>query len=119
MKNYTFAIMLLVSTVFAKQAYSQETDSLKQVRIKYIGKDLAITDQKAQQVVLILDQYKENAKIAIGDKSLTPEELTVKMDQLIDEKNMKLKKILTEEQSNKLIPTTERNRTEAPVVGRP
>ncbi len=119
MKKLTSAILIIAAALFIQKAHGQQADSLKQARIKYMSKDLAVTETKAQQIVFILDEYKENAKLVINDKSLNRDALRVKLDVLIDEKNMKLKKILTEEQSNKLIPTTERRGNETSAVTKP
>ena len=119
MKKLTITLLISTAAFFSQKAHAQQADSLKQVRVNWLSKELSITQEKAQQVASIMDQYKENAKIAIDDKSLTQETLRAKMDLLIDEKNTKLKKILTEEQSSKIIPTTERRRNERPSVAKP
>jgi hypothetical protein len=110
MIKYIFTLLIITAALCTKPAQAQQTDSLKEARTSWLSKELAVTKAKALQVASILDQYKENAKIAIDDKSLTPETLRAKLDQLIDEKNTKLKQLLTAEQSNKIIPTTERKR---------
>ncbi|WP_276359155.1 hypothetical protein [Daejeonella sp. H1SJ63] len=108
----SYLISFILTILFNAHAYSQQADSLKQAHIKYISKSLAVPEGIAQQVAFILDQYKEKAKASINDKSLTGDSLRVKLDQLIDDKNSKLKKILTEQQLQKIVPTTERRKNE-------
>ena len=99
-----FCIVLLAST-----AYGQKTDSLKtQQQAKYLAKELATTEKTAQQVALIMDDYKTAANLLVNDKTITQQQLKEKFDILIDEKNSKLEKILTEPQLQKMIPNTER-----------
>ena len=109
MKKF-YLISFILAILFNAHAYSQQADSLKQAYIKHISKSLTVPEGIAQQVVLILDQYKGKAKASINDKTLTGDSLRVKLDQLIDEKNSSLEKILTEEQLKKIIPTTERRK---------
>jgi hypothetical protein len=110
MKKLSLTLLIITGALFYQKAQAQQTDSLKQVRVNWLSKELSITKEKAQQISLIMDQYKASANLAINDKSLNEETLRTKINQLIDEKNTKLKQLLTEEQSNKLIPTTERKR---------
>ncbi len=109
----SYLISFILAILFTAHAFSQQADSLKQAHIKYISKDLAISESIAQQVVSILDQYKQEAKAAVNNKSLKDDERKVKLDQLIGDKNSKLKKILTELQLQKIVPTTERRKNEA------
>ena len=55
-----------------------------------------------------MDEYKSAAKKIIDDSSLNEGTKKIKFDALIDDKNKKLGQILTEQQLNKIIPTTER-----------
>lgn len=55
-----------------------------------------------------MDDYKAAANLLVNDKNLTQEELRTKFNILIDEKNSKLEKILTEPQLQKMIPSSER-----------
>lgn len=110
MKRFSLAFLVIAATLFGTHAYSQQADSLKQARIKYISKDLTVTDSTAEKVIVILDQYKEAAKQLINDKNLTEDIRRVKFDMLIDEKNNKLQKILTEQQLQKMVPSSERRK---------
>ena len=87
---------------------AQQADSLKQAHINYLSKSLSVSQSKAQQVVSILGEYKDNAKKVISNKNLTQDALRVKLNRLIDDKNSSLEKILTEQQLQKIVPSTEK-----------
>lgn len=107
MKKFYLLSLVILITLLTNHAYSQQTDSLKQAHIKYISKNLAISESIAQQVVSILDQYKQEAKAAVNNKSLKDDERKLKLDQLIGDKNSNLQKILTEQQLQKIVPSAE------------
>ena len=101
--------IIFCSVLLANTAYGQKTDSVKtQEYTKYLAKELASTEKTAQQVATIMDDYKAAANILVNDKTVTQEELRTKFTVLIDEKNSKLEKILTEPQLQKMIPSSER-----------
>ena len=106
--RYQLLFLILIGSMWSVNTHAQQADSLKQVHINYLSKTLSVSQSKAQQVVSILDQYKQEAKAAVNNKSLKDDERKVKLDQLIDEKNSKLKKILTEQQLQKIVPSTEK-----------
>ena len=116
MKKLSLTFLSILTILLCNNAYSQQADSLKQAKIKYISKDLSVTDSKAEEVVLIMDQYKADAKKLINDKNLTEDARRMKFDGLIDEKNSKLKKVLTEQQLEKMVPTTERHQNKTSTV---
>ncbi|MGB4776060.1 MAG: hypothetical protein WBP45_12855 [Daejeonella sp.] len=122
MKRFSITSLVIAAfalSLFTKQAYGQQADSLKRANLNYLRQTLSVTEQKAEQVQVILNQYKENAKLLISDKNLTEDTRRAKFEQLVDDKNSRLKKILTEEQSNKLIPTTERSGNKEPLISKP
>lgn len=94
--------------LFSMQVYPQQPDSLKKAQVKYLSKDLSLSESSATQVVTIMDTYKESAKKVISNKALTPADKKVRLDKLIDEKNKQLSTLLTEQQFNKVVPTSER-----------
>ena len=107
MKNIiitSLVIMLSITLAFA------QTDSLKSQQNSYLSKQLNITDALATQVEGIMAAYKTNAGKLAENKKLDPTEMRAKIDALIEEKNSKLKKILTEEQLNKFLPTSEKKK---------
>lgn len=114
MKRLPFRLLLIALAFSGANVYAQQVDSLKQSQIRYIKQELEITDKNAQEVLSIMDQYKESAKQLINDKGLTEEGKRIKFAQLIDNKNAKLKKILTEQQLEKMVPASERH-NDAPV----
>jgi hypothetical protein len=110
MKKLSCTLLIISATLLGNLAYCQKADSEKQAQIEYIAKDLSISNEKAGQVVLILDQYKAKAKSIINDKALPEAERRVKFDLAIDEKNISLTKLLTLQQLQKIIPSTEKRK---------
>src|SRR6476469_5000274 len=108
--KYTFTFLFIMSLIYGNKILAQETDSLKKEHIKYLSKDLSLTEATATQVVLIMNRYKENAKKIINNTKLSPEERKSGFDNLIEEKNKQLLKLLNDEQFKKLVPTTERSK---------
>lgn len=103
--------LLPVAILFACcNLYAQEPDSLKQAHVKYLTKELSVTDAKARQVAAIMDDYKTKAKILEADTRLNQDKLRIKFDALIADKNTKLEKLLTEEQLQKIVPISERTK---------
>ncbi|MFC5283645.1 hypothetical protein [Pedobacter alpinus] len=103
-------IILSMAIVFIATFAQAQTDSLKNKQNSYLSKQLNITDSLAKQVESIMATYKTDAGKLMDSKKLDPTEMRAKMDALIVEKNLKLKKILTAEQLNKLLPTTEKKK---------
>ena len=92
--RYRLIILILIGSMWSANVNAQQTDSLKQIHINYLSKTISVSQSKAQQVVSILDEYKENAKKVISDNSLTEDTRRVKLSQLIDEKTAVWKKYL-------------------------
>lgn len=107
MRKIIILMLALVLTCFFAQA---QTDSLKNKQTSYLSKQLNITNALAIEVESIMASYKTSANKIIDNKKLDPEEIRTKIDILIEEKNIKLKKILTQEQLDKLLPTTEKRK---------
>ncbi|WP_419801434.1 hypothetical protein [Mucilaginibacter sp.] len=109
-KNFTYSFILVIAFLFSAQVYSQQLDSSKKAQVKYLSKDLSLSETSAAQVVTIMDKYKQSAKIVISDKALTPEDKKARLDKLIEEKNKQLFPLLSEQQFNKIVPTSERSK---------
>ena len=56
MRRYSLILVFIFTAAFCSTAYSQDSDSLKTARVKYISKDLSINTDKAQEVILIMDE---------------------------------------------------------------
>jgi hypothetical protein len=107
-KIYLFALFLILS--ISNRASAQEADSVKQHRITYLRKELGVPQAKATEVAQIIDNYKLKAKALSNNTSLTEEDKRFKFQELIDAKNASLTKILTEQQLQKIVPSTERKK---------
>jgi hypothetical protein len=103
--------ILFVSVfLFASNAKAQQTDSLRQAKVKYLSSDLGVTEEKAKEVILIMESYKANLRQIIDDSALSEDQKKQKFSQILDEKNAKYKKILTTEQLKKIVPASELNK---------
>lgn len=107
MKKIIYPLLVISITLLTVQAYSQQTDSLKKTQVNYLSKELAVPEATAAKVAAIMNTYKENAKKVI-DKKLGTLEAQAQLNQLIEEKNKQLALLLTEQQLNKIVPTSER-----------
>lgn len=105
MKQIT--IIALAGFLITGVAFAQEADSLNKIKIEHYSKMLGVTEKKSKDIVLIMDQYKESAKQIINNAALSQDEKKIKFTLLIDDKNSKLKKILTASQLEKVIPPSE------------
>jgi len=111
-KTHVLLVSILIANIFINQAYCQDSDSVKQAKVKYISKDLAINETQAEKVVTIMDGYKLKAKAVLEDKNLKDSEKRLKLDLLIDKKNADLKVLLNEQQLQRFVPTTEKRTTD-------
>ncbi len=98
----TVAILLGVSLAQA------QTESSSTTQKTYLSKQLNITDSLSTNVESIMATYKADTGKVMESKKLNPQEMRLKIDALIEEKNVKLKKILNEEQLDKLLPTSKK-----------
>jgi hypothetical protein len=115
MKTYLLLIsLLLISFLSINGSYAQkqQQDSLNQKRITFYSKVLAAGQDTAARVVAIMDTYKEGVKKVVADATLSEANRRVGIDALIAEKNKKLARLLTPAQLDKIIPTTERKKTQ-------
>jgi hypothetical protein len=111
-KIFLVPVIIICNVFFANTAFGQKNDSLKTVQqTEYIAKELTINKVTAQQVATIMDDYKTAANLLVNDKTITQQQLKEKFETLIDQKNIKLEKILTELQLQKIIPPSERKNT--------
>lgn len=106
MKNYSITLIVL-SILFSLNSHAQEPDSTKQTKIKYLSKDLGLNLTTSEKVVAVMDSYKNDAKTIFNDPQMKDAEKRLKIDQLISKKNESLKQMLTKEQFNKFVPTSE------------
>lgn len=105
MKKFTttvFAVMLTATFAPAQ--------TIKNDQIKYLSKQINVSDSLASIVESIMATYKVSVSKIMESKNLNPDEMRIKIDALIEERKFKLKKILTEEQLDKLLPTTEKKK---------
>lgn len=107
------SIILFASIAFASTtAIAQKTDTLLKTNNNYISKDVALDKDKATQVITVMDNYKQQVKTLTADDKLSDAEKRAKFNLLVDEKNANLKKIVSDKQFEKLVPTTERQSTD-------
>jgi archaellum component FlaF (FlaF/FlaG flagellin family) len=105
----SFLKVIILGILFtAANAKAQNVDSIKQKRTQWVSQKLHVDEIKAGQVAVINDNYKQSVKNVISDGGLSEKQKRSKIDVLIAEKNRQLNAILTREQLNKIVPTSER-----------
>lgn len=107
--KYPILVLIFIGCIWSANLNAQQADSLKLAHIDYLGKTLSVSQSKAKAVFSILDDYKVSAMKVISDASLTENTRREKLNQLIDDRNSKLKKELTEQQLQKIVPSHERH----------
>ena len=110
MKKTIFITLLAIIIIGLNQnsfAQSKEDTHRRDQRNHY-RKTLLIDSNKAELVLKIQTDYKKAISTLDTDSSLTDAGRRAKIELLINEKNIRLKRILTPLQQSKLIPTTER-----------
>lgn len=104
-------MLLFFLTALNQKLSAQEKNEInrsKEQRI-YYSKNLLIDSAKAEQVLAIQGSYKKGVSLVIADSSLSETGRHAKIQLLIRDKNRKLRSLLTPEQQQKIIPTTERD----------
>ena len=100
-------VLLLSSSVSAQQA-----PRVQQSPVQAISKKAEINEEKAKEVAAVQDTYKAGLKAVMASNELNDEAKRQKIDELITEKNQKLSQILSSEELNKLLPASERIKTD-------
>ena len=119
MKRFLTILALITLTVTV--SYSQQRpDSLRKAQQRnpendkqkmqaFYKRSLKVDSAKAEQVSKIMESYKAGMNALQADPSLTYEARRTRIKALMEEKNKKLKAILTPEQQVRIIPGTERD----------
>ncbi|TKC60289.1 hypothetical protein FBD94_15400 [Pedobacter hiemivivus] len=116
MKKLQIYFLFLLLTGIAFNSYGQQGGEKKESvdvqrqkqQRNYYRKTLQLDSLKAQQVAEIQDSYKAALKLVVSDTGLNIVAKRARISTLIDSKNLKLQKVLSPEQLDKVIPTTER-----------
>ncbi|RKR84181.1 hypothetical protein BDD43_4408 [Mucilaginibacter gracilis] len=112
-KIFTILSLILLISV---RGYSQQIDTTKHKEsdhhrmTRFISQRLNLDSVKAAQIVAIQDSYKAGMKQVISNGSLTETQKHRAIDSLVIKKNNSLSAILTPEQQEKIIPSTERQK---------
>lgn len=91
-----------------KQSVLSELQRQKQQQQNYYRKTLQVDSVKAKEVSAVQDAYKSALKVVIADTSLNEAARRVRIGELMEIKNRKLRSMLSPAQQEKIIPTTER-----------
>lgn len=108
------ALAFLVGTATA-QGQEKETkkkplvDPKRDTQVQFYRHSLGVDSVKAGQVSRIQSEYKSGLSVLMKDTSLTDQGRRAKVMELMEAKNIKLRKILSPAQQEKIIPTTERS----------
>ncbi|MDT3403603.1 hypothetical protein [Mucilaginibacter terrae] len=108
-------LLLIIQTSYSQQKDLQQLqkqqlrqDSARGKQRMYYRQSLHIDSAKAQQVAQVQDEYKAGLNALMAETGLSQEQRKQRVKALMQEKNRKLKTMLTPEQQAKIIPTTER-----------
>lgn len=85
----------------------ESRDSTRRVHVQFISDSLFVDNDKAEQVLIIVDKYKAALNKINEEKKLSNDQLSNMINILIEEKNRGLKLILDEKQLQKFLPTSE------------
>ncbi|MDT3403738.1 hypothetical protein [Mucilaginibacter terrae] len=123
MKKLFIIVLPLLLMITVKEGYGQKSqqqdaqqlrkqqlrqDSSMRRQRQYYRQSLHVDSVKAQQVSQVQDEYKAGLNAVMADAGLNEEQKKQKIKTLMQEKNRKLKSMLTPEQQAKIIPSTER-----------
>ncbi|PWG81602.1 hypothetical protein [Pararcticibacter amylolyticus] len=100
-------IVLFVLILTGKEVSAQKADSVKKEMVSYYSRTLSLSEDQARQVAEVHGNYKKAVNAVLSEPGLSEEQKRVKIDILIEEKNKKLSSLLTTEQMNKVVPSTE------------
>lgn len=115
--NIYFGLLVAMLTSLSIHSYGQETvrnkpevqqQKEKQERGRYYRQALQIDSAKADQISIAQDSYKEGLKAVMADTTLNDGARRIRIQQLMEVKNQRLRLLLNAEQQKKLIPSTER-----------
>ncbi|RKR84507.1 hypothetical protein BDD43_4746 [Mucilaginibacter gracilis] len=112
-KIFTILSLILLISV---RGYSQQRDTTKHKEsehhrmTRFIRQRLNVDSVKAAQIAAIQDSYKAGMKQVINNGSLNETQKHRAIDSLVIKKNNSLSAILTLEQQEKIIPSTERQK---------
>ena len=112
MKNFisaTILSFLIVALSGSLSAQEKKGSYRSRDQRIYYSKNLLIDSAKAEQVLAIQESYKKAVSTIVADSSLSETGRRAKIQSIIVDKNKKLRGLLTREQQQKLIPTTERD----------
>jgi hypothetical protein len=105
--NFVFFTPFFLLTSMASLAQTQ--DSVAKGQQSYLQKSLNIDAVKAQKASAVIATYKSNVNTISTNNTLSEEQKRAKIDNLIAAKNKTLKKLLSDQQLQQLLPTSERS----------
>ena len=109
----TTLLMMAVSLPLAFSSIAQEVHQEPQkgksdVQAQYYRRTLRIDSVKAYRIAVIQSEYKAGMKAALSDSSLTAESRRLRIEELMERKNSRLRAFLSAEEQEQVIPSTER-----------
>ena len=100
--------IIIIIVICVSKSYGQQTDSTRRKSIAYLGQYLKTDTGTARRVSDAQESYKKGARQVMDNRALTEQQKRTAIDGLIDEKNRKLEQLLSPQQRDMIIPTTER-----------
>jgi hypothetical protein len=109
MKKIFILLTVIVGLLLSSKSFSQQPKVMTTRQMfRFYKAKLNIDSAKAEQVLSIMLKYKENLNQVVTNANLNVEGKSPLIKDLIKEKNRQLEAILTKEEQEKIIPTTER-----------
>jgi len=103
-KGVPLKILVVIFLFVINYAKAQNLDSVKQNYAKIIAKKAGVDHDKALKIAELNMAYKDDVRDCVGNKSLSLQAKKEKLSQLLNEKNQKLKNLLTPQQMSEFTP---------------
>lgn len=121
MKKFIAGLAVVLSLTVAVQSNAQDGDRMarmKQMQKQMLKDSLQLTDEKADKVIAVQDEFRPKQREIFMDQSLDKDAKAAKLKELREEEKKKLKNILTEEELAKYSGLQERRGGMRPGGGR-
>lgn len=121
MKKFIAGLAVVLSLAVAVQSHAQDGDRMarmKQMQKQLLKDSLQLTDEKADKVIAVQDEFRPKQREIFMDQSLDKDAKAAKLKELREEEKKKLKNVLTEEELAKYSGLQERRGGMRPGGGR-
>src|SRR5665213_170492 len=107
MNIITAAAIFLLTCFLGTKSYAQTVDTVNSQHITHLQSQLKTDAATTRAVAKIIEDYKSNASQVAADSSIPEAQKRARIGLLINQKNAALKKLLTDAQLRKILPSSE------------